>query len=214
LVNKSHQLIFDSRPVTLKIEGSDMDAMSIQAHSNIHRLVNLWIEQQPFHHFWFSSAASFGCRVRFLRAAIISDLRRVRRLILEANMQMQPQTQATFSMPVKSHRLIASDRVERTPVRRSDGTKVGTIERLMIDKVSGKVTHAVLSFGGFMGVGIKHIPIAWDRMKYGVALDAYEINLSDEELSRTASFEADKEFDWGYRDDVIAGLNFYRVPPY
>ena len=126
-------------------------------------------------------------------------------------MQTQPQTQATFTMPAKPHRLIASDRVERTVVRRSDGTKVGTIERLMIDKVSGKVAYAVLSFGGFMGVGVKHIPVPWDRMKYGVSLDAYEINLNDEELSRA---EADKEFDWGYRDDVIANVNFYRTPPY
>ena len=87
-------------------------------------------------------------------------------------MQTQPQTQATFTMPAKSHRLIASDRVERTVVRRSDGTKIGTIDRLMIDKASGKVAYAVLGFGGFMGVGVKHIPVAWDRMKYGVALDA------------------------------------------
>jgi PRC-barrel domain protein len=138
----------------------------------------------------------------------------VRHLLLEANMQTQPQTQATFTMPAQPHRLIASDRVERTPVRRSDGSKVGTIERLMIDKVSGKVAYAVLSFGGFMGIGVKHIPVPWDRMKYGVSLDAYEINLNDKELSRASSFGADKEFDWGYRDDVIANLNFYRTPPY
>ena len=129
-------------------------------------------------------------------------------------MQTHPQTQATFAMPAKPHRLIASDRVERTAVRRSDGTKVGSIERVMIDKVSGKVAYAVLSFGGFMGVGVKHIPIRWDRMKYGVSLDAYGINLSDEELSRAPLFEGDEEFDWGYRDDVIGDLNFYRTPPY
>ena len=129
-------------------------------------------------------------------------------------MQTQPQTQAMFTMPAKPHRLIASDRVERTAVRRSDGTKVGIIERLMIDKVSGNVAYAVLSFGGFMGIGVKHIPVPWKRMKYAAALDAYEINLSDEELSSAPSFEADKEFDWGYRDEVIANLNFYRTPPY
>ena len=33
----------------------------------------------------------------------------------------------------------------------------------MIDKVSGKVAYAVLSFGGFMGIGVKHIPVPWDR---------------------------------------------------
>ncbi|MGB9042539.1 MAG: PRC-barrel domain-containing protein [Pseudolabrys sp.] len=124
-------------------------------------------------------------------------------------MQTQHQTQAVFTMPVKPHRLIASDRVEQTPVRRSDGINVGTVERLMIDKVSGKVAYAVLSFGGFMGIGVKHIPVPWDRMKYSAALDAYEINLSDAELSH-----APEEFDWGYRDDVIANLNFYRTPPY
>ena len=129
-------------------------------------------------------------------------------------MQTQPRTQAMFTMPAKPHRLIASDRVERTAVRRSDGTKVGIIERLMIDKVSGNVAYAVLSFGGFMGIGVKHIPVPWKRMKYAVALDAYEINLSDKELSSAPSFEADKEFDWGYRDEVIANLNFYRTPPY
>ena len=144
-----------------------------------------------------------------MRAAS-SDLRKVRRLILEAKMQTHPQTQATFAMPAKPHRLIASDRVEGTAVRRSDGTNVGSIERVMIYKVSGKVAYAVLSFGGFMGVGVKHIPLPWDQMKYDVSLDAYEINVSDEELSRAP----DEEFDWGYRDDVIGDLNFYRTPPY
>jgi sporulation protein YlmC with PRC-barrel domain len=117
-------------------------------------------------------------------------------------------------MPDKPHRLVASDRVEGTLVRRSDGTKVGTIERLMIHKASGKVAYAVLSFGGFLGVGVKHIPVPWDRMKYSVKLDAYEINLSDEELSRAPLFEGEEAFDWGYRDDVIADLNFYRTWPY
>ena len=89
-------------------------------------------------------------------------------------MQTHPQTQATFTMPAKPHRFVASDRVEGTLVRRSDGTKIGTIERLMIDKVSGKVAYAVLGFGGFMGLGVKHLPVQWDRMKYAVALDAYQ----------------------------------------
>ena len=112
-------------------------------------------------------------------------------------MQTHPQTQATFTMPAKLHRFVASDRVEGTLVRRSDGTKIGTIERRLL-----------------MGLGVKHLPVLWDRMEYAVALDAYEINLSDEELSRAPLFEGDEEFDWGYRDDVIGDLNFYRTPAY
>jgi len=47
--------------------------------------------------------------------------------------------------------LIASDKVEGTAVRRSNGDKLDTIERVMIDKRSGKVAYAVMTFGGFFG---------------------------------------------------------------
>ena len=45
--------------------------------------------------------------------------------------------------------LIGSDKVEGTAVYGADDTKIGTIERVMIDKTSGRVSYAVLSFGGF-----------------------------------------------------------------
>ena len=47
-------------------------------------------------------------------------------------------------------RLIASDKVEGTAVRRSDGEKLGSIKRVMIDKRTGKVPYAVMTFGGFL----------------------------------------------------------------
>jgi hypothetical protein len=79
----------------------------------------------------------------------------------------------------QTHTLIASDRVEGTPVRRVGGEKIGTIERLMIDKLSGNVAYAVLSFGGFLGLGQKHAPIPWARLAYDRALGAYRLDLTD-----------------------------------
>ena len=61
----------------------------------------------------------------------------------------------------KPHQLIASDRVEGTAVRRPNGDTIGHIERLMIDKVTGKVSYAILSFGGFLGIGANLIPLPW-----------------------------------------------------
>jgi hypothetical protein len=55
--------------------------------------------------------------------------------------------------------LIASDKVEGTPVYRSNGEKIGHIDNVMIDKRSGKVAYAVLSFGGFLGLGQDHNPL-------------------------------------------------------
>ena len=122
---------------------------------------------------------------------------------------MQPETET-----LKPHTLIASDRVEGTAVRRADGEKIGTIQRLMIDKLSGNVAYAVLSFGGFLGMGQKHLPIPWARLHYDRVLGAYQLDLTDEELSRAPSFAADKDFDWGDRSREVEIHAYYRVPPY
>src|SRR6266403_1723881 len=91
---------------------------------------------------------------------------------------MEATMQTDTSAP-QSHSLIASDRVEGTPVRRSSGEKIGTIERLMIDKLSGNVAYAVLSFGGFLGMGQKHVPIPWARLTYDRNLGGYQAKLSN-----------------------------------
>ena len=110
--------------------------------------------------------------------------------------------------------LIGSDKVEGTSVYGMDEKKIGKLERVMIDKISGKVAYAVLSFGGFLGMGQKHLPIPWTRLKYDRTLGAYQLDLTAEELSRAPSFAVDKDFDWGDRSQEIEIHNFYRVPPY
>ena len=120
---------------------------------------------------------------------------------------------ATMTTPAR-HSLIASDRVEGTAVRRTGGEKIGTIQRLMIDKLSGTVAYAVLSFGGFLGIGEKHLPVPWSRLTYNPSLEAYEVNLSDDELKKAPSTETDTEFDWGDREQERAVHSYYKVPPY
>lgn len=118
------------------------------------------------------------------------------------------------SPETKPHALIASDRVEGTVVRRPNGEKIGSIERLMIDKLSGKVVYAVLSFGGFLRIGEKHLPIPWERLKYDPSIEAYAIDISDDELAKAPSYAADKEFDWGDRSREQQLHDFYKARPY
>ncbi len=127
---------------------------------------------------------------------------------------VQPDMVQPETATPKPHTLIASDRVEGTAVRRADGEKIGTIQRLMIDKLSGNVAYAVLSFGGFLGMGQKHLPIPWARLHYDRVLGAYQLDLTDEELSRAPSFATDKDFDWGDRSREVEIHTYYRVPPY
>jgi PRC-barrel domain len=114
----------------------------------------------------------------------------------------------------KTHNLIASDRVEGTPVRRANGEKIGAIQRLMINKLSGNVVYAVLSVGGFLGMGQKHVPIPWVRLKYDLVQEAYLLDLSDGELRGAPAYEADKDFDWGDRSQEIVIHKYYKAPHY
>jgi hypothetical protein len=84
----------------------------------------------------------------------------------------------------ETHFLIASDKVDGTPVYRSNGEKVGRIERVMIGKTSGKVEYAVMSFGGFMGMGEDYYPLPWHLLTYNPSLEGYEVNLGEDGLRR------------------------------
>jgi hypothetical protein len=86
--------------------------------------------------------------------------------------------------------LIASDKVEGTTVRRADGDKLGTIKRVMIDKRGGKVAYAVMTFGGFLGIGDEYRALPWSLLRYNERLDAYELNVTDDQL-RNAPVLAD-----------------------
>ena len=55
--------------------------------------------------------------------------------------------------------LIESDRVEGTTVYNPQGNNIGTIKRLMIEKLSGRVAYAIMSFGGFLGMGSEELPL-------------------------------------------------------
>ena len=108
--------------------------------------------------------------------------------------------------------LIGSDKVEGTPVYRSNGEKAGRIERIMIDKISGKVAYAVMSFGGFMGIGEDYYPLPWSVLTYNPRLDGYEVNISEQQLKGAPKYSAHESWDWTRRGQAID--EYYKVPPY
>jgi hypothetical protein len=96
-----------------------------------------------------------------------------------------------------AHSLVPSDRVEGTPVYGRNNEKLGTIERLMLDKMSGMVAYAVIKSGGLLAVQ-HHYPIPWGALRYNPARHCYECELTLEKL-RSGPSEADATFDWGDR---------------
>lgn len=90
--------------------------------------------------------------------------------------------------------LIASDKVEGTAVRNRQGEKLGTIERVMIDKQSGQVAFAIMSFGGFLGIGEKYHPLPWEILTYDTDEDAYVVNLDRSTLENAPTISDENEF--------------------
>src|SRR5215204_2090569 len=78
--------------------------------------------------------------------------------------------------------LIDSDRVEGTEVYDPAGKHVGTIKRLVIEKLSGRVVYAVMSFGGFLGIGEHTHMIPWEKLTYDTHLGGYHTDITEEQL--------------------------------
>jgi len=96
------------------------------------------------------------------------------------------------------HTLVPSDRVEHANVYGRDGTKLGTIERLMLDKVRGTVAYAVIKTGGLLS-SHHHYPVRWDALCFDPASKAYMVELTLEDLREGPCELDDDTFDWGDR---------------
>jgi hypothetical protein len=111
-------------------------------------------------------------------------------------------------------RLIASDKVEGTAVRHSNGDKLGTIERVMTDKRTGKVAYAVMTFGGFLGIGDEYRALPWSLLRYNERLDAYELNVTEDQLRNAPALAGGWDAGGIGRDWERNIHNYYRVSPY
>jgi len=105
--------------------------------------------------------------------------------------------------------LIGSDKVEGTAVYRSNGERAGQIERIMIDKLSGKVAYAVMSFGGFMGIGEDYYPLPWSLLTYNPQLGGYEVNIGEEQLKGAPKYSKHESWDWSDRERGRKVYDYY-----
>ena len=105
--------------------------------------------------------------------------------------------------------LIASDKVEGTPVYGADRMKIGGIENLMIDKWTGQVAYAVLSFGGFFGVGAEHYPVPWSMLKYDEELGSYITPITRDQLKNAPKFGENDT--WNGDKSQIALIESYYI---
>lgn len=114
---------------------------------------------------------------------------------------------ATSSKPI-----IESDRVEGTSVFDPNGKQIGTIKRLLIEKITGRVLYADMVFGGFLGIGSHHHTIPWGKLTYDTVLQGYRTDITAEEVRRAPSFYDDDQA-WPTRNRERETHDYWRIPP-
>ena len=105
--------------------------------------------------------------------------------------------------------LIGSDKVEGTAVYGAENNKNGSIERVMIDKKNGRASYAVLSFGGFLGIGDDHYPLPWQSLKYDTSLGGYVTGVTEAQLKGAPHYGNDNAWNWGDPTRTRAVNDYY-----
>ena len=114
----------------------------------------------------------------------------------------------------KSSSLISSDKVEGTAVYDRGGEKLGSIHSVMIDKISGKVAYAVMSFGGFLGMGDSYHPLPWHVLTYDTGQGGYVVDLDRSRLEGAPTYATSETPNWSDRRWGQQVHDYYGTRPY
>jgi sporulation protein YlmC with PRC-barrel domain len=104
-------------------------------------------------------------------------------------------TTGSSNQSTSSAALITSDRVQGTEVYDPQGNHIGEINTLVIDKVSGRIVYAMMSFGGFMGMGKSYYPIPWGALHYDVSQGGYRAQVTEAQVRSAPEYNADGTVD-------------------
>jgi len=111
-------------------------------------------------------------------------------------------------------RLLSASTIEGTPVQNQAGEDLGEINELMIDLEKGRIAYAVLSFGGFLGLGDKLFALPWEALAISAGGDFFILNVPRERLEQAEGFDKDHwpdmaDTSWGERLHTYYGYKPY-----
>src|ERR1700688_3033922 len=112
---------------------------------------------------------------------------------------MQSENMARTGQADETDCLISSEKVDGTTVYNRNGDRLGTVQHLMIDKFTGTVEYAVMSFGGFLGIGESYHPLPWSALTYDPQMGGYVIDTDRTRLEKAPRYTASSAPDWSDR---------------
>jgi sporulation protein YlmC with PRC-barrel domain len=110
---------------------------------------------------------------------------------------------------VKGSNFIGAD------VENPQGQNLGDIKDVVIDRASGRITYAVVSFGGFLGVGEKLFAVPWGAFSQPKAdKDKFVLDIDKERLKNAPGFDDHNWPQMASQEWVTSLYSYYHVPPY
>ena len=109
---------------------------------------------------------------------------------------------------------ITASRVIGTAVYNTSGDRIGSIEDVMLEKMSNGIMFAVIGFGGFLGVGEKYHAIPWSTLDYDEDKGGYVVPFTKDQLQAAPSYDIN---DLTKGDGTVArdaSYEYYKVDPY
>ena len=111
-------------------------------------------------------------------------------------MQASTETSSGTVVTDETDRLIASNKVEGTAVYNRQGERLGSVYNFMVDKRSGQVEYAVMSFGGFLGIGDSYHPLPWKSLTYDTSQGGYVVDLDKNRLQGAPRYSSREAPNW------------------
>ena len=111
-------------------------------------------------------------------------------------------------------RLMLASTLEGNPVINLEGEKLGTIDEIMLDVPMGRIAYAVLSSGGFLGVGDKLFAIPWGALTLDTDNKCFLLDVSKERLEKAPGFDKDHWPSLADQTWAASVHKYYVTPPY
>lgn len=111
-------------------------------------------------------------------------------------------------------KVVSSSRLIDHGVRSPAGEDLGKIEELMVDTDTGRIAYAVLSFGGFLGMGNKLFAIPWKALRFSTVDDMFVLDIPKDRLKEAPGFDKDNwpdtaDVDWSRQVHAYYGIDPY-----
>ena len=111
-------------------------------------------------------------------------------------------------------RLMGANTLDGNDVYNKQDEDLGDIKEIMIDVPTGRVAYAVLSFGGFLGMGEKLFAVPWGALKLDTVSKRFVLDVSKERLKEAPGFDKDAWPDMADPTWVKKLHTYYGVTPY